>query len=296
MKGPISAAVVLATSTLVFSAMGQQVSATADGSASAGATQAVAAPAEPVAQPAAPAEPAPAAAAAPAPPANAAAAPVDAPAQGDHDAVVGHLGIGYLGFMSMPYGAAGDPDSNGALAVAAAPIIGVRYWLNPGMGIDAGIGITTTFGSTKVEAGGQAQSVSATAPTGLGVHFGVPLALSSSKHFAFEIIPETNLAYAQQAVPTEANGGLGAIDHSGLHFDLGARAGGEVHFGFIGVPELSLVGSVGLRATMNQTKSATTPTGGATTTVKESRTLIETTVGNNPWDIFTGNVSAIYYL
>lgn len=291
MKRSVSAAIALATSTFGFAAFAQQAGVAADGTAAVGTgTTGVTAAAAPAPAPA----PAAAPAVAPAP------APVADVAVGgsDHDAMAGHLALGYLGFMNIPVGAIGNPNSN-VFATTAAPIVGMRYWLNSGMGIDAGLGLTTTFGSTKTEAAGLSTSVNATAPTGIGVHFGVPIALSAARHYAFEIIPEMNLAYAQQAISTEANNNGGALDLSGLHVDLGARAGAEIHFGFIGVPELSLVGSIGLRASINQGKTEQSPppgTAGVTAKATDTRTVIETTVGNNPWDIFTGNISAFYYL
>jgi len=290
MKHSVTAALALATTTFGFAAFAQQPGVGAEGSAAVGTgTQGgLATEATPAAAPVA----APAVA-----PAPVAVAPAAAVGESDHDAMVGRLAIGYLGFMNMPYGATSNAGSNGASAYAAAPIIGMRYWLNPGLGIDVGLGITTTFGTSKAESGGVAVSTNATAPTGIGVHFGMPIALKSAKHYSFQIIPEMNLAYAQQAIAaTTGATATPASDLSGLHFDLGARAGAELHFGFIGVPELSLVGSVGLRASINQTKTETTPANAPTIKYSDSRTVIETTVGNNPWDIFTGGISAFYYL
>jgi hypothetical protein len=244
------------------------------------------------------ASPAPAATPAAAAPAPVAVAPA-AETLSDHDAVVGRLAFGYLGYSRLPYGAIGqlgtggfqpDVNSNFPSTYAVAPIIGIRYWLGQRMGIDAGLGITTTFGSNKVEPVGSSVSTNATAPTGLAIHFGVPLALSSAKHFSFQIIPEMNLGYAQQAVTISGV----EVDLSGIHFDMGARLGGELQFGFIGVPELSLVGAVGLRLDMNQTK--TEVKGAAPVTITDGRTEISTHVNGNPWDIFTSSISAFYYL
>lgn len=207
--------------------------------------------------------------------------------------MVGRLAVGYLGFVSIPFGSLDGIGVNepGADQIASAPVVGIRYWLNPSVGIDAGLGVTTTFGTEKAESLGVSTSTNATAPTGLAVHFGLPLALKAVKHYAFQIIPEVNIGYAQQAIPNQA-ATLG-IDHSGLHLDIGARAGAEVHFGFIGIPELSLVGSVGLRVDVNQTKTENKATN---VTTKSTRTVIHTTVGNEPWDMFVGNISAFYYL
>jgi hypothetical protein len=198
--------------------------------------------------------------------------------------MVGRLAIGYMGYTRVGYGAMGNNETNEAPSYAAAPIIGVRYWLDSMLGIDAGLGVTTTFGNHDVAG----VEIAAGAPTGLALHFGVPLALKAAKHYAFEIIPEMNFAYASH--------GVGPVDYSGMHIDVGARAGAEIHFGFIGIPELSLVGSVGLRMDVESTKTETDNGAGGTLTSKDSRWTIHTTVNDNPWNIFIGNVSALYYL
>ena len=81
---------------------------------------------------------------------------------------------------------------------------------------------------------------------------------------------------------------------SGFYFDIGARAGAEIHFGFIGVPELSLQGTVGL-ALQRQSVSATTTVAGAESSVSDGTTRIGTSLQAPPWAIFTNNIAAIYY-
>ena len=71
------------------------------------------------------------------------------------------------------------------------------------------------------------------------------------------------------------------------------RAGAEIHFGFLGIPELSLTGSVGVRVDVNYLKTEDRSTN---TTVTDTRVLLRSTLGSEPWDLFTGNVSAFYYL
>jgi hypothetical protein len=154
----------------------------------------------------------------------------------------------------------------------------------------------TMHGNDSVQdAAGTTTTTNVTAPTAFALHGCLPLSFVSAKHYSFELIPELNLAYADQST-TAADGTQ--TDASGVHFDVGARVGAEIYFGFIGIPQLSLQGSVGLRVDVNQTQTKTTPgvTGGAITTNTSSRSVIGTTVYDKPWDIFLGNVSAIYYL
>ena len=75
--------------------------------------------------------------------------------------------------------------------------------------------------------------------------------------------------------------------------DVGARAGTEIQFGFIGIPELSLQAGVGLALSYDRVKATNKTTPETSTTVSQTR--LGTSVGDNPWNIFTGNVAALYY-
>src|SRR5262249_22988997 len=91
------------------------------------------------------------------------------------------------------------------------------------------------------------------------IHAGLPLALSSSTHYAFELIPEVNVGFGgwsqdRPAVPAPAPQPQG-FSGSGFHLDAGARVGAEIHFGFIGLPKLALQGSVGLLFALNNTSA-----------------------------------------
>ena len=81
---------------------------------------------------------------------------------------------------------------------------------------------------------------------------------------------------------------------SGFQLDIGARAGAEIHFGFIDIPQLSLQASVGLLFTLQNAKTTVEAPGGDTETT-QSATLLRTASFDNPWNIFTSNVAALYY-
>lgn len=204
----------------------------------------------------------------------------------DHDSVVGRLAIGYLGRNSIlvttgldSTAAAGDD------AAISTPIIGVRYWLSDMLGIDAGIGFGMTSGSVD---NGTTDTDTPSMKVFL-LHGGVPLSLASAGHFSFQVVPELNVGFASRSETVMAGGMETEIDHGGFHLDVGARAGAEIHFGFIDVPQLSLQGGVGVRLNMD---SGSTD-GGVETSA--SRFSLATTVGDNPWNIFTSNVAALYY-
>jgi hypothetical protein len=193
----------------------------------------------------------------------------------DHSLVVGHLGFGYLGRPGIAVGTTGP--GNGTVS---APVIGVRYWFDQGMGLDLGVGLGVTGGSTT---GGDPPSMWA-----FVVHGGLPLALASGRHYTFEIIPEANIGLGGGSA--EVAPGVD-VSNKGFLLDVGARVGAEIQFGFIGLPELALQGSVG--AMLSLTSQSTTPDGGAK--VSASQTSFSTTVYNSPWGIFTNSLSALYY-
>jgi hypothetical protein len=199
----------------------------------------------------------------------------------DHASVVRHFGVGYMGRRTI------NINPTGAPATVDAPIIGVRYWLDPLIGIDAGLGLLFSGGSAKVGD----TSTDLQGYTVFMLHGGVPLALAGSKHFSFQVVPELNFGIASSKTAPAAPTGQSS-DLSGIHFDIGARAGGEIQFGFIGIPQLSLQAGVGLALSYDRSK-ITPPGGGAATSVHT--TSLGTSVGNNPWNIFTSNIAALYY-
>ncbi len=219
-----------------------------------------------------------------------------APGASDHDRVVGRLAVGYLGratvgagSLSIADGAPPADNPEGYAVVGLAPVVGVRYWISSLLGLDAGIGLALIGGSLDETAPDAATDLDSF--TGFMFHAGVPLALASSGHFTFQIVPEANVGIGS------AEAADGDITHDGFHFDIGARAGAEIHFGFIDVPQLSLQGSVGLQFAIDSGSTDIDPPapGGGPDTIERSRTALQTTVGSNPWNIFTSNVAALYY-
>ncbi|CAN5837255.1 hypothetical protein BH11MYX4_BH11MYX4_10760 [soil metagenome] len=218
----------------------------------------------------------------------------------DHEKVVGHFGVGYLGLTNIPIG------TGGAVATAAvprgnvaAPVIGVRYWLTEKLGLDLGIGLGITGGSQEQVTGNNTNSQDQAGVFGLAFHGGVPLVLGHQKHYKFLLIPELNIGFATQtetpANPTGAPTTAGDISRTGFHLDLGARIGTEIHFGFIGVPQLSLQATVGLLARRDAWK-VKQDVGNQTNSASVGETAFGTTVQGEPWAIFVNNISAIYYL
>jgi len=212
-----------------------------------------------------------------------AAAPAPEPAAAadtktDHEAVVGRLGVGYLGSVQTPLGAgAGN---------LTAHIVGMRYWVQNALAIVGGVG----FGSTSSSVSSAGVTADGPAATTFGLKGGVALALASGKHFTFVLEPQAVFGYSSQSITEPGR----TTDHTGNRFLLGSTIGGEIQFGFIGIPELSLVGSVGVAFDTQGGK--TTVTAGNVTETAFASTSISTFTLANPWNIFAGNIAAIYYL
>lgn len=227
-----------------------------------------------------------------------------APGDSDHDQVVGTLGIGYLGTRGMAVGCAGGPNCAGvagALVGGAgtqqvnAPVIGIRYWIDPTIGIDAGLGVaigSASFSNTPAPAGAPNGDVPQPSFNAFLIHGGLPLALASGNHYSFEIIPELNVGFGNYSLDRAAILNQQGFSGSGFHFDVGARAGAEIYFGFIGLPKLALQGTIGL---LFSTDSTSIKDKQNNTETKGSTTGFATTVQDNPWNIFTSNVAALYY-
>jgi hypothetical protein len=211
---------------------------------------------------------------------SASSAPAQMSQGDDHERVVGHLAVGYLGINQVPVGTVATN--------VTAPAIGVRYWFADLVGLDVGLGLGYSS-QMAVTAGGGTANVHDV--FGFIVHAGVPIAPAHTDHFVFEITPEANFGIGSGTVqgtgPNPMNTGL-----NGVMFQLGGRVGTELHFGFIGVPQLSLTASVGLYF-MYQQASINPPSPAPVTS--NDLTTISTTVMGQPWQIFAGTISAFYY-
>jgi hypothetical protein len=230
-----------------------------------------------------PSQPAPSAAPAVVVAAAAPAAPAakEAPAEyagNDHDLFVHHIAVGYFGISQLPVGSGGA-----ASAIVNAPVVGLRYWATRLIGIDAGLGFGYATNSTNGTTGSNDT-------WGIALHGGLPLALADSKHFSFEVVPiEVTLGFTGGSIPT---GGVMSTSLHGFIADVGARVGAELHFGFIGIPQLALEGSIGLLV-KHQSWSSSAAGGGASPGGQS--TGFATSVGSDPWAIFTDSISALYY-
>jgi hypothetical protein len=209
-----------------------------------------------------------------------------APGDTDHASVVGRFGVGFFGVLSVPVmgcAGAGCTDVTGSVS---APTIGIRYWLQPGMGIEAALGIGIQSGSSETVTAAGATTVDDPSFTAFALHGGLPLVFAESQHFAFELVPELNFGFATGSLDTPAS----STDLGGMMFELGARVGAEIQFGFIDIPQLALQGTVGLHLTLQSRSSSNGPNEFNTSALR-----FGTSLQGEPWDIFTGGLTAIYY-
>jgi hypothetical protein len=192
---------------------------------------------------------------------------------------VGRLGIGWYGTRGVPVG---------PMDVIQTHVVGVRYWATPMIGIDGALGFATTSGSTNVQPQPPGTTFDNPSRTTFVLHAGVPIALASMGHFSFQVTPELDIGFGSGTNPAPPPGPN--TDLSGFLLQVGGRAGGELQFGFIGVPQLALDASVGLFLTSSTNKTSVGPN-----STKISTLTISTTQGNQPWNIFQGNVAVRYY-
>jgi hypothetical protein len=194
----------------------------------------------------------------------------------DHDKVVGGIGATYFGQFNVPYGNLGT--------TAATQIVGVRYWVSPRFAIDGGFGILSSSGSTK------SGSTTNDTPSlfGFSLKAGVPIALLGAAHYTFFIEPQFLFGTASKSTRPP---GADETKDTGTHIALGATAGAEIQFGFIGIPHLALDATIGLGLDLTSGSTKT----GANPETSQSATNFGTAAFASPWNIFTTNVAARYY-
>jgi hypothetical protein len=247
-----------------------------------------AAPAAAQSKGAAPAPPRPAAA--PAQPSQAA-APAPAAPESDGEAAMGSWAAVVFNTREFDF-----PQSGGAAPLPLTVYtLGVRHWTTRALGpfrnwgVDAGIGFTRVSSSVTQPQTGTLVTSDGPRTSGFGLHAGLPLAIRHHRHATFELVPEVDLIYAKEKIPAQAVGG-DATEYDGWSLRLGARAGLEIFFGFIGLPELAIEAGLGAAVSYDTVTSKVGPLERTT-----RRWGFATVRGTEPWSIFTGSVAAMYH-
>ncbi len=182
-----------------------------------------------------PAQPAPAAAPAAAPPPAApvhAVAPIPtgdaSAAPSDHDAVVGRVGVSAQRLDTGPVplalrsGLGCAPDAGVSCDVTVGAF-GARYWTSRNVALNGALALAA--------GGGSLGSQSLDTYLGVGPVVGVSVLLANWRHLAVLASPQLAFVWFRPA---------GGSSSSTLMFDLQAAFEAELHFGFIGVPALSI--------------------------------------------------------
>jgi hypothetical protein len=196
----------------------------------------------------------------------------------DHSQVVGRVGIGWFGMSNVPI-ATGSPGGTidnptvelGPTASVPAPVVGIRYWMSERVGIDSAADKQTVLAFM--------------------YHLGVPIALYSGQHLSLQLTPEVTFGHAHSSIePALQADPPPAATVTGFRLDVGGRVGAELQWGFLGVPELSLEGSIGVFCTYQATDISVGDAHAAGNDI-----VLSTAEYNSPWDIFTQHVRARYY-
>lgn len=171
----------------------------------------------------------------------------------DHDQV--GVGLSFFGVNRINVA----PANAGTALSLTLPTVGARVWFGS-VGLDLGLGLGTTTQKTYDACPGGRATAGCTDPGsgaselrtggidgafGLGLHVGVPIAAAVSRHAALLIIPEIGFAFGKATIYNPV-GPEYDLDLSGMQLDVGVRVGGELHFGAIGLPNLSLQLAVGI--------------------------------------------------
>lgn len=150
------------------------------------------------------------------------------PAASDHDLVVGHLGIaarkvdtGPLTLALRPgQGCAADGSTPCTVTLGA---VGARYWMTRNLALNGYLALGT--------GGGSLGSRALDTYLGVGPLLGVTLLLANWRHLAVGASPELGVIWFRPA---------GGDVASTLLLEMRAAVEAELHFGFIGVPALSI--------------------------------------------------------
>ena len=209
----------------------------------------------------------------------------------------GHLGFGFLG--TAPVLQASEDltmSSFGGSAPApfvrvSVPILGLRWWTPvTRLGLEFGLGAMVSAPSSELPVANGSDIETGPTTTELLFQFSAPIMLASTEHTIVFIAPELRMGRS-----TKTTGDLKDVLLS-MTWDACLKAGVEIFFSFIGLPNLSL--EAGVRAGFThevRTFTSTAPLNGPAREGRRSLSRFSTSLVANPWDLFTSTLSARYY-
>jgi hypothetical protein len=187
------------------------------------------------------------------------------------------------------------PNTGGAAPIPLTIYtLGLRRWttqpLGPfrNWGFDLGVGLNYSSSTITQPQTGTLTTSDGPSTSGFGLHAGLPLAITLHKHAVFELVPEVDVIWAKESIPALTGNVITTYD--GWSARIGARAGFEIFFGFIGLPQLAIEASLGARFSYDSVSSSV----GA---IERSTRAwgFSSMRGNEPWSIFSGSVAAMYH-
>jgi hypothetical protein len=164
----------------------------------------------------------------------------------DHDKVTGRVGIRFFGLRRIcmnPFnGVVGHPQydfsscgsdpttGNEVPGGQGIPVVGIKWWFTGGVGLNLGLGVG-------MFSPGHTPSLDPNpdTQTAFMLEGGLPLVITKHKHLITFVEPGIGFGVASQG------------DYLGYTFFLSGKVGAELSFGFIGIPQLSLEASIGLK-------------------------------------------------
>jgi hypothetical protein len=195
------------------------------------------------------------------------------------------IGVGFTGRRQVAVERLGDTGDTIQLGV-----FNLRYWAGESWGVDLGLGGSWVTSAQQTNDGDRV--IDSPGPRDFGglLHVGVPFVVNTYKDFSILFAPEVELGLTN-VLSENVDDADQSIAGGGLSIGLGARVGGELHFGMIGLPQLAVESSLGLggRFGFASAKQGKVTTSSFTGDI--SLPAFET-----PLDLVLGNLAIRYYL
>ena len=206
-------------------------------------------------------------------------------------------GFGFLGTAPVLQADSDTPVSmfpgmpSNAFKRVSVPMLGIRWWTPvPWLGLEFGIGAMVSAAATDVPTANGSNIMDGPTTTELLFHFSAPLAIASTEHTIVFIAPEFRIGRSTESTGDTRNPLLS------MNYDISLKAGVEVFFSIINLPNLSL--EAGVRAGLVheiRTFPVGAPLGGPIQEGRRTETRFATSLVANPWDLFTSTLAARYY-
>ena len=209
----------------------------------------------------------------------------------------GRFGFGFLG--TAPVLQASDdltsssfgPPTAAPFVRVMVPMLGVRWWTPVSrLGLEVGLGAMVSSAGAELPLANGSDIQTGPTTTELLFSVSAPIVLGSTEHTLIFLAPELRLGRS-----TKSTGDMTRPLLS-MTWEASLRAGVEIFFSFIGLPNLSL--EAGVRAGLThelRTFTSSAPLGGMEREGRRTLTRFTTSLVANPWDLFTSTLSARYY-